>query len=321
MYKRFLFVVVSFVFLLLTACGGKTAAPVVRAQPNAEGGISTFQVEMRSTYKSDNGLVAESPKMTTSYLFREGSMAMRLDMSGMMFPDSQARVLAYDSANGGSSRLFLADGLKPDLSVSSEDFNGFSEATGGMMDMMFGLSDKPFMKLSADAFVEHLRVAAFDVTEQTEKRVVATRNMDTVFGQQTMTLYFDTEVGAITEVDNTIVTPELTQITESIIKYTQVEGIENSVIPYEIIAESTIDLTEELEPMELPVSDVVIELEEGQEIPTEAPEGTELVEESISPIGQGTVGVDTMTIEQTIRYDDIKVNEVPEEYITLGDEQ
>ncbi|MGL4612274.1 MAG: hypothetical protein ACRCYY_21790 [Trueperaceae bacterium] len=42
MYKRFLFVLMSCGFLLLTACSSKTEAPVIRAQPNAEGGISTF---------------------------------------------------------------------------------------------------------------------------------------------------------------------------------------------------------------------------------------------------------------------------------------
>jgi hypothetical protein len=82
MYKRFLFVVVSFVFLLLTACGGETAAPVVRAQPNAEGGISTFQVEMHTEFKNSDGLSGQGPRgILASYLFKDDGHSLTLRLS------------------------------------------------------------------------------------------------------------------------------------------------------------------------------------------------------------------------------------------------
>ena len=100
MYKRFLFVVVSFVFLLLTACGGKTAAPVVRAQPNAEGGISTFQVELDVTVKDSTGLEMRSPQgFIASYMFSgDSDILMRLDMPAGMALDGQERIVLFDSA-------------------------------------------------------------------------------------------------------------------------------------------------------------------------------------------------------------------------------
>ncbi len=319
MKKYLSFVVAVVLTCVLSACGDNSKPPVVRTQPNAEGGISTFQVEMRTTYKDQDGFVMESPRgMTASYLFREGSTAMRLDIPGGMFPDNQSRIVVLDGASGGEARFLLQDSLLPDPALSSADASGLTGIAMGMMDTVVGFNDKPFMKISPDQFVENLRFAAFDVTNQTDARVVATRTRATPLGQQTMTLHFDAEVGAVTSVDNVIVTPELTQTTNTDIKYTAVVGIEDSAIPYEITAKATMELNTDIEPLELPVPDKVVEVPEGQSIVVEVPAGMEIVDEYIAPVGEGTVDMTKVEMEQTIRYEDIKVNEVTADYVLVG---
>ena len=167
------------------------------------------------------------------------------------------------------------------------------------------------------------RSASFDLTEQTDKRIRMTQARLTPMGEGTMTVTFDTEVGAVTVVLDVITAEELVQTNESNIQYTEIEGIEDGIIPYEIKTTSTTEVLEEIMPMELPVADEVIELPEGEEAPEQldVPEGYEIVEAYDAPPGEGTVDLQTVEVEQTLRYEDIKVNEVSEDFFLLGGEQ
>jgi hypothetical protein len=245
-------------------------------------------------------------------------IALRLDYPANMFGDGQARVLIYDEAKE-SARVLLKEGLLPDPVLSTEEFQGLDLAA--TFRMMTGFADKPFTKMSADQFVTKARLAAFDIAEQTPKGITLTQQRTSPFGESKMTVYFDAEVGAVTEVSDQATTSEYVQTTETNIKHTTVEGIDNSVIPYEVTTKATTEVNRDLAPMELPVADTVVEVPAGEEPQIEVPAGYEVVSDYISPPGQGSVDVSKVETEQTIRYEDIKVNEVAADYFLLEDAQ
>lgn len=320
MYKRFLPILLCLITLLITACGNKGSAPVVRAQPDAQGGISSFQVGLRTEFRNEaEGLSGRSPAgIKASYMFREEGTLMRLDIPGGMFPDQLARVVLFDEATG-STRSLLKKGLQPDPVVTDDMLEGFDMGANLRFSPISG--DQPFKKMSADEFLVAARAVSFDLAQQTPEQIKMTQTRLTPMGDATMTIYFDTSVGAVTEVSDVITNEDLVQISESEISYTEVEGIEESLVPYEIKTVATTELLEALEPMELPIADETIELEEGEEPLINVPEGFEIVEDYELPPGEGTVDLNTTEVEHTILYEDIKINELSEDFFLLGAEQ
>ncbi|MGL4612273.1 MAG: hypothetical protein ACRCYY_21785 [Trueperaceae bacterium] len=261
---------------------------------------------MRSTFKNSDGVSGQGPEgLVASYLFEDEGMTLRLDYPGVMFGDGQARVLIYNEATQ-SSRVLLRDGLRPDPALSSEEFQGLDLAA--TFRMMTGFADKPFTRMNADQFLTKARLAAFDVSEQTDKGITLTQQRTSPFGESKMTVYFDTEVGAVTGVSDETTTSDYVQTTETVISHTVVEGIENSVIPYEATTKSTIEFNRDLPNLELPVADEIVTVAEGEEPVIEVPEGHEIVSDYISAPGQGSVDVSIVESEQTIRYENIVVN-------------
>jgi hypothetical protein len=107
--------------LVLAACGQKAdGVPVVRAQPGANGGIQTLQVELKAKVNNEtNGLKVNSPEgLRTAYLFENGNLRMRIDIPGAFFPDHRSRILLSDQ-NKRAARVLFADNKQSDAAIDS----------------------------------------------------------------------------------------------------------------------------------------------------------------------------------------------------------
>lgn len=252
------------------------------------------------------------PGLRVSYLFQDGVMYTRIDTPKDLLPDGQARVMVFDSKSQ-KARILLKDGLQPDPTM--QDFNPEAISDGGLSLSMRMLDAKnPFKKLTIERFQAFARTAAFDISKQSDKRFVARATITNGKYPHTVAMYFDAELGAVNKIEDTTVNPMVTQTSVSEIKFTTLPGDTQTAIPYEIRTDLTITSNKNIPPVELP--------ENAQQLPnSQAPtlkEGEYIAEQFTSGPGQGMVDVNTMNVNQVVKYDDIQVNAVTPDFVTLG---
>ena len=160
----------------------------------------------------------------------------------------------------------------------------------------------PFRKMTAERFQAFARAAAFDVSKDSGKRFVARANLNAGKFPHSVAMYFDPEIGAVTQIEDTVITPEMTQTSVSEIKFATVTGDAQTVIPYEIRTDVTVAGNQNLAPVELPEN--AVEIPNGQQ-PALKP-GEYIAAEFTSAPGQGLVDVNTMKVNQVVQYEDIQ---------------
>lgn len=301
---------------LLSSCGVGSSAPEVVIRPNADGttDIQTLQLSLKtSTYNKSLGTQSQTPAgLRVSYLFQDGVMHTRIDTPKDLVLDGQARIMTFDSKTQ-RSRILFKDGLQPDPAL--QDFNPEAITEGGLSASMRMFDPKnPFKKMTVERFQVFARTAAFDVSKESDKRFVARATFTNGKFPHTVAMYFDPEIGTVTRIEDTTVSTLVTQNSVSEIKFATVSGDPQTVIPYEINTDLTITSNQNIPPVELPTN--------AQTLPNDqAPplqEGEYIANHFTSAPGSGLVDVNTMHVNQVVQYEDIQVNTVTPDFVTLG---
>jgi hypothetical protein len=118
----------------------------------------------------------------------------------------------------------------------------------------------------------------------------------------------------VTQVEDTVITPEMTQTSVSEINFAKVSGDTQTVIPYEIRTDVTVAGNQHLAPVDLPENAVKVT---GDQRPALKP-GEYIAAEFTSAPGEGLVDVNTMKVNQVVQYEDIQVNTVTPDFVMLG---
>lgn len=111
----------------------------------------------------------------------------------------------------------------------------------------------------------------------------------------------------------------MTYTVKSEMKYTDVENLNAITVPYEIESVAHIELKGDLrkDPVTLPIA--------AQELPEKSEPklaANEYIAQSFSaPNGEGVVDLNQREIEVKTFYGEIEVNEVTEDFFTVGDEK
>jgi hypothetical protein len=301
---------------LLSSCGIGSSAPEVIIRPNSNGtaDIQTLQLSLKtSTYNKSLGTQNQTPAgLRISYLFQDGVMHTRIDTPKDFLPDGQARIMTFDSKSQ-QSRILFKDGLQPDPTL--QDFNPEAVTEGGLSASMRMLDPKnPFKKMTVERFQAFARTAAFDVSQESKRRFVARATFTNGKYPHQVAMYFDPEIGAVTQIEDTTVSALVTQNSVSEIKFATVSGDPQTVIPYEIRTDLTITSNQNIPPVELPTN--AQEMQNDQPPPLK--EGEYIANHFTSAPGSGLVDVNTMHVNQVIQYEDIQVNSVTPDFVTLG---
>ncbi|WP_027891779.1 hypothetical protein [Calidithermus chliarophilus] len=302
--------------LLLAGCGSKDS-PIVRVGPGADKEIRTFQVEINAaTAAPFMGLRTQSPQgLRAAYLFENGNLKTRLDIPAEMLPDQRARVILTDYAQK-AARVYFADNRQLDPQFDASGFGQLLMDDALGLQVGFGDLRHPFRRMSPDQFQAVAQRAGFDLVGKKAQLLTVRRVYSRDNVTRKLTLAFDAEVGAVTQVDDVIVSPSATLEAVSQVQYTELPNTTDIAVPYQIDTTSTVTLQGDLRQptMELPVADA--ELKPGEQLQLQP--GEEVVAEFSAPVGQGSVDPNTQTSQQTIRYEDIRVNTLEADYFTFG---
>jgi hypothetical protein len=311
--------------LALSACGqsnGTTPPPVVRATPAANGGIETMQFSMRiaadmsGKSKAGMGLAGNTPSgLRISYLFEKDNLKARYDIPSKMFPDNQARILLVDQKSR-SARLLLDSNLQPDLSMPEASLSEMAKMVTDPSNMGFLDLQHPFKRMTADRFTVLARQAAFDVTSKTPRQLIALRKSDLNGAKQLTKLFFDTEVGAVTQSETSAVADNAKYTSSTTLSYVEVEGVENTVIPYKVNTAVKTELIGDTKLEPVVQGEVSEHLEPNEKLVLKP--GEVIVNEYNSSSQDGTVDPNKTEMAQTVEYGDIKVNEVNPDFFTVG---
>jgi hypothetical protein len=295
--------------ITLLGCNTKDRAPVpvVRAQPgDTQLSSLQFSMQVKSSFASSQagmGLAADPPKVRVGYWFDAGGTLARYDLPAQMFPDGQARILL---TNQQQTRLLLADTLRADKSLPDVLIDQLgSQLAAGFLDRAF------LKKQTMDGFVAQSRTAAFDLVSRTSQQAIVERQEPSQQGQRRIRLTFDAAVGAVTHSEVVSVSTANTMKAISEIKYVQVQGLEDTTVPYEIKTTLNSQLTDnKLAAVELPTARQTLEPGTALQLGP----GQTVVGEFTSPPGQGSLDPNKLTLEQTVTYQDIQVNAASQDF-------
>lgn len=309
--------------LVLAACGQKAdGVPVVRAQPGTNGGVTTFQFEMKVESKfigqaqAGMGLSGKTPKgLRVAYRFDQGNVVARYDFPALMFPDSKARILLTDQRTG-QARLLLADSMSLDQSLPPQMLNDLGRSLVESSNLGFLDPKAPFKKQGLDSFTALSRQAAFDVVERTPTQVVVLRQDAIGEATRKVMLTFDPKVGAVTRSEMSSTSEHNVMKAVSEISYTEVQGMPDTVVPYEIKTKLSNKLVgpKKLGTVELPVASKKFAKNETLRLKP----GQTIVNKFTSPPGEGVVDTNKMEMEQTVNYEDIKLNAATPDFFLMG---
>lgn len=309
-------VVGGVLLVLLAGCGSKDS-PIVRVGPGADKEIRTFQLEINAaTAAPFMGLRTQSPRgLRAAYLFENGNLKTRLDIPAEMLPDQRARVVLADHAQK-TARVYFADNRQLDPQFDASGFGQLLMDDALGLQAGFGDLRRPFRRMSPDQFQAVAQRAGFDLVGRKAQLLTVRRVYSRDNVTRKLTLAFDAGVGAVTQVDDVIVSPSATLEAISQVRYAELPNTTEVAVPYQIDTTSTVTLQGDLRQptMELPVADA--ELEPGEQLQLQP--GEEVVAEFSTPVGQGSVDPNTQTLQQTIRYEDIRVNTLEADHFTFG---
>jgi hypothetical protein len=298
--------------LFLVGCNGpdaETSQPVARSQQQVgTAAETTVQMAVRITNSSSAGMRSESPVgLRASYRSNSQGLSYRIDMPSSMFPDGLARIFVNDQDNH-QARLLFADSLRADPQLTADQLAASTQSPLASM----GLEKLLFHKIKADDFVAFARTGAFDVSTQSNNRVLATRLITNGTSKQSFRLNFDASVGGVTETVMNLSTPTVSSTITSEITYREVDGV---LVP-ELIKSTSVSEIEggaRVPVVEGPTSS--LKLEPGQPIPLKPDE--EVVAQFTAPGGTQT-DPNKMTQTSEIRYEDIKVGQVAADAFEVG---
>ena len=288
--------------LALTACGGRaetprlqdTPPPTIQVSSTQTDNIETVQAMMRMEVHLEHlELTMSQPEAAAHYLYQNDQLTRtRADIPGNTFPDNLPRTILYDVTNDvGYSYVKRGSTYEPDSLLTSEDI-----ATLNLGEHLqdANLSVKPMTTMSEQEF--RLRAQTLNYRVQgAEQQLMAQSTSQDSTGEEEITLHYDPEVGAITKFEQVKTVDGQTQTSEGSVKFAQVPGMDNVIMPYEIKIRQTAPghlSTQSADTDTLKVS--------PSEVDGSIPSGW-----SVTPY---TPTLSTQSVEQTIRFNDIKVN-------------
>lgn len=239
---------------LLTACG--TSQPTAQGRQTHPAGLSslsltaasgtslrTVQADLVATTSfSTPGLPAQTSQtpvgLKVAYLFNGSQTKTRLDMPGSSFADGRARIALYDTANS-AARVVFADTLAQDSSIDTTQLAALLQPQTAMGT---GTSGTAYQTQTSTTFKSSMTARNIPTTDTTVTQngtttavVQATQSLNNPNGgtQQTLS-YFDPQAGVVTQVKNTLTTPEGTQSSTGTYTYDTVTNLPNVRIPTHI---------------------------------------------------------------------------------------
>lgn len=304
------------VLFMLIGCGPKDG-PIVRVGPGTGKEIRTFQVEINAEVVAPfMGLRTQSSRgLRAAYLFENGNLKTRLDIPAEMLPDQRGRVILSDYAQK-TARVYFADNRQLDPQFDAAGFGQLLMDDSLSLQAGFGDLHHPFRRMTSDQFEAVAQRAGFDLVDKKAQLLAVRRTYSRDSLTRKLTLTFDASVGAVTQVEDVIVSPSATLEATSQVQYTELPNTTDVVVPYQIDTSSTLSLQGDLRQpvMELPVADA--ELKPGEQLQLQP--GEEVVAEFSAPVGQGQVDPNVQSSQQTIRYENIQVNTLEADYFTFG---
>ena len=303
--------------LALTACGGRgetstprlqdTPPPSIQVSSTQTDNVETLQMTMKmETHLEHFDLTLTPPESLAYQLYKNGELAKtRVDIPGNSYSDNVPRVFLYD-VESDVGYVYKKSGstytLDPEITSEVIAQLGLGEQiqdANAHIEPLTTMSEEEF-KLQAQTLGYNVQGAEGQLTAQTSDQSSE--------DSEEITLYYDSEVGAVTKYEQVSTIDGQTQVLEGTVKFTEVPGMNDIILPYEtkivrptdgtLSSQSTGADTLEISPSQ---TDKVI------------PSGW-----SATSYEPTLTTASTDTVEQTIRFDDIKVNLVDPNIFSIG---
>lgn len=206
--KKLLVFLIGLSFLMACTQSTKDSQGVKSAALSSQT-ITAIQMSMGMKTASTNGSrYSTPPGLLVSYSLDKETLLTRMDLPGAMFLDKKARVHVADHGQK-KNRLFLADTMTPDSSVNSTQLAQAFIQSSQMYDLDFWDNSKMFRKLLKDQFIKKAQKKAFVITSEQNGLVSLSRKKAVQDGQQSLKVYFDSIVGAVTQTEFEYTSPTI----------------------------------------------------------------------------------------------------------------
>jgi hypothetical protein len=309
-------IALAFAPLLLAACQTQpqqatSGTPVLRSSLKP-GEYTTLSMDMNIATANSAGQASVTPKgLRIAYLFSKAGVRSRIDYPAEMFSDGEPRITIVDPTQGSASTYFTRT-LKPDQALS----NGIDAGSMARM-MAFFDPEKPFQKLSMDRFSTLARSVAFDQQEDGNSGSVFGRVENVGNMKHSQRLYFDATVGAVTRAEDKTSDAVKTTVTTSNISYVPHPSEPNTIVPSQIVGVSVIENTTPQANLVMPTASETM----PQNGTYTLKPGEYRKQSFIAPLGEGSVDINKMTINQTINYTNLSSNGLRPEFFYIGSEK
>jgi hypothetical protein len=252
------------------------------------------------------------PAYKIAYMFDRGSVTARLDLPGEMSPDGKARILVADM-EGRKSRQLFADNLQPDPGFDAKYFSRALVDAGVFNDLTLVNPKAPFVSQTTDQFIAQARLAAFDQFEESQDRLVATRQTSASGTEVNQTLVFDKGIGAVTSVQVKESNAAMQSNGTVTITYTS-SGGKNYIQKVESTHSSELVGKARQPLIEMKADEV---LKAGQK-PKLRP-GEVIVMEFKGPNADGVYDPNKYSVKVTQRYENLQVDQVKPDFFAVGE--